>query len=350
MGHRSPGEGSSIWRDFLSSLVAGRRVAEAVLAQNQADVVQVRNDIGAAFVALGLRRRHGARFVYQRSFPYAELGRTLGSREPTVPAAKRRMQAAVVDALELHVMKRADLVLAISEAMRSDLVQRGIPPDRVISFPLGVDTRVKRCDHDGTKVRRLLELGDRTVLLYFGSLDRLRRPEFLLQVMSRVRRSVPDAMLLLVGSAVAAADLAWLRGQIEKEHLSESVRLVDAVPRSRISDYLAAADVVVSPIPPLPLYTVSSPTKTLESLGMGVPVIGNREIPDQRDVLEASRGGFAVPYEPTAFSEAIVTLVRDPDRRRAAGLSGRDWVAAHRSYDRLADIAEQQYLRLCSKG
>ncbi len=123
---------------------------------------------------------------------------------------------------------------------------------------------------------------------------------------------------------------------------------MDAVPRARLPHYLAAANVSVSPIPPLSLYTISSPTKVLESLGMAIPVVANLEIPDQDKIVTESGGGLCVPYEASAVARAIAQFLRDPSGARQAGRQGREYVVRERSYTKLATEIEAHYARLLS--
>jgi hypothetical protein len=55
---------------------------------------------------------------------------------------------------------------------------------------------------------------------------------------------------------------------------------------SRGSSYIC-----VSPVPPLAVYKVSSPTKAFEYMAMGKAIVANEEIFDQKETIEQSGGG-----------------------------------------------------------
>jgi glycosyltransferase involved in cell wall biosynthesis len=318
--------------------------AERCHARRPVDLIQVRNELSSASAALKLSRRWGIPFVYQLSFPTAnplEL-------DPTAPhpSLKQRVSIAMSRIYQWRVLQRADLVLAISNAMRDDLVRRGLRADRVVGFPLGADTTVSPSSFDRQAERRALGLDDVPTMLYFGSTDRARKLEFLLDMAERVRSAMPEARLLVVGSSTRASDDAWLRDEVESRRLGGMVRLVPSVPRADVPRWLAAANVSISPIPPVPMYVVSSPTKVVESLAMAIPVVANREIPDQVEVIGGSGGGEAVPYDSGAFADAAVRFLRSPAIAQAAGRQGRTWVEAYRSYGRMADLVEQWYAKL----
>ncbi len=108
---------------------------------------------------------------------------------------------------------------------------------------------------------------------------------------------------------------------------------------------IAAADFCVSPVPPTPYFLLSSPTKLMESLGVGRPVVAN-DIPDQAVLLADSGGGLCVPYDESAFGDAMLALARDPERREAMGRRGAAHMAAYRDYAVLARAALAAYGRV----
>jgi glycosyltransferase involved in cell wall biosynthesis len=81
---------------------------------------------------------------------------------------------------------------------------------------------------------------------------------------------------------------------------------------------LSAADVFVAP-------TVADnlPYTILEAMACGRPVIASAVggVPEQ--VVDGETGLLVPPRDATALGEALITLLRDPDRRRAFGAAGR---------------------------
>jgi glycosyltransferase involved in cell wall biosynthesis len=177
----------------------------------------------------------------------------------------------------------------------------------------------------------------------------LRRLDFLLQAMRLVLAEVPDARLMMVGAGDTPADMAALKDAAASLGIAEHVIFTGQQPRSQIPAYIAAADVGVSPIRPIPLYAMSSPTKLVEMMGMACPVVAN-DILEQQDLLSRSGGGLCVPYEPSAFAEGIVWLLRHPDEARAMGRKGAAFIAEHRSLQVQADLIEDVYARLLDRS
>jgi len=342
-----PRRGSAVCR-ALARLREARRLAVQLCRQRRFDIVQVRNEISGALVALDIRRVWGTPFVYQFSFPVAESALWIPDGEGMRRSFGSRVRASTGMTLQHWVMHKADLVLAISDAMREELIAAGLPGEKVRTFPLGFDADIRPDQYDGSAVRREYALNDRPVVVFFGAMDRLRRLDFLLRVFARVLTMVPRAVLLMVGRAEQGADLIWLRTEAERLGVAAAVRFVDVVPRTEVPRFLAAAQVAVAPYPPTPIDISRSPTKVLESLGMATPVVANAEVRDQRQILEASGGGLCVPYDVERFAHALTYLLTHPDEAAAAGRRGREYVLAHRSYGKLASEVVGYYQSLLS--
>lgn len=347
--HLLPCARASRWTPLASITRFWRAVRTGVriAAQQPVDIVQVRNELMGACAALVMRRKFGMPFVYQLSFPLV-APHLLDPDATRSTLWLKRLGMGAKRALQWRVLRAADLVLAISDQMRAELIAEGIPPERVVSFPLGVDTNVQPGAYDATAIRDQLGLGDAPTFIYFGAMDRLRRLDFLLDVMVRVLAEVPAARLLMLGTAEKEEDLLWLKAQTAQRALEHAVHFLGAVPRAQVPLYLSAAHLSVAPYPALPVDISRSPTKVIESLGMAIPVVANSEIPDQRTVISESGGGRCVAYNTEAFARAVIEYLRDPAAAREAGLRGREYVQHKRSYSVLADDIETWYAQLLS--
>ena len=88
-------------------------------------------------------------------------------------------------------------------------------------------------------------------------------------------------------------------------------------------------------------HRISSPTKSVEGMAAGLPVVGSSEVDEHGAIFEASGGGVPVDWDRDRFADAIVSLLEDPERRRRMGEQGRQWVLAHRTYSHLTKYLER---------
>ncbi len=221
--------------------------------------------------------------------------------------------------VEADACKRADLTVAVSEPDARRL--QALAPDAQIRWiPTGVDTAYF--------APASVVPADAT-LVFTGSLDWYPNEDallfFLHDILPLIRRLVPGATLTVVGRNPGArlrAAAAAVSG----------VRLTGTV--DDVRPYVAPADVYIVPL------RIGSGTrlKIFEALAMGKAVVST-PIGAEGLALTPNRH-FLEADTPAAFADAVVSLLRDPIRRRALGQRGRHRVASRYSWQHVARAFE----------
>ena len=337
---------SPLW-DALGLLRAARRV--------RPDCIQVRDKIASALPAWLAARVLRVPFVYWMSFPIVEgfeaRRDALAVHAAGAPgfllwlAHALRARAARLVAYRL-VLPAADHVFVQSTAMRDWLAGQGIAPARMTPVPMGVDAA--RLQRSAIVPSADPRLDGRRVVIYLGRVARSRRSDFLLDVAERLRTQLPASLLVIAGDAPSPDEMAWMRGAIAARGLEEHVLLTGWLPQGLALGYAVRAEVGLSPIPRGVLFDVSSPTKLVEYLALGIPGVAN-DIPDQALVIDESRAGLCVPMQAAAFAAAILRLLADPGLAAACAERGPPWVRAHRTYDILARDVALAYRRILAQ-
>jgi glycosyltransferase involved in cell wall biosynthesis len=112
------------------------------------------------------------------------------------------------------------------------------------------------------------------------------------------------------------------------------VRMLGAVPAERIPALYAESDVAVVMLRDLPIFEGALPTKLLEAMAAGRPVVLAARGEAARLVEAESCGAVVPPEDPRALAAALSALAADPARRAAMGAAGRN--AAERDFGRTA--------------
>jgi glycosyltransferase involved in cell wall biosynthesis len=340
-------------RSLFLALRNESRMFRLLRSQNY-DFLQIKDLYLTAVLGIIAARWSGTRFFYWHSFPFPEASQlqasTPGSRHPCLYALRARLQGFL---LYRVICPQADHVFVQSEEMKRQMAARGVPADRMTAVPMGVDDDVfrfcgERTEDADTHEPQPRGAGTALRLVYLGALDRIRRLDFLVEVLARVRRQHGDASLWFVGDGHDPADRDVLRGAARRLGVEAHVHITGFLPRELALRHVAGASIGVSSLPPGPVFDVSSPTKALEYLALSRPVVAN-DIPDTRSVLEASGGGLSVPYDVAAFADAVCWLANHPSDALRMGRRGRQYVRAHRSYRALAQQLDRQYAMLLGR-
>jgi glycosyltransferase involved in cell wall biosynthesis len=98
---------------------------------------------------------------------------------------------------------------------------------------------------------------------------------------------------------------------------------------------MRAAEIGLSPIPRGYLLDMGSPTKAMEYMALGLPIVAN-DNPDQAQVLEESGAGICTPLDGEAFAQAVVGLLNSPETMQQMGIKGREYAVSERDYNSIA--------------
>jgi glycosyltransferase involved in cell wall biosynthesis len=186
-------------------------------------------------------------------------------------------------------------------------------------------------------------------ILYLGTLIKLRRLDFLVRVLALVRNDVPDATLYLVGRGDDPSDERLLETEAARLGVSSAVVFTGQLQWKEALRYVQEADVCLSPFYPTKVLNSTSPTKLVEYMALGRPVVAN-DHPEQKLIIEQSRAGICVPWDEDAFARAIVELLQNPESARKMGQRGPGYVAQHREYGMIAELVERRLLQIAELG
>jgi glycosyltransferase involved in cell wall biosynthesis len=313
-----------------------------IFKQEKYNMIFVRDGMVDALLALYIKRIYKVPFVFEMSNPIEQSGewRKFYSKHKYFWYFISKIEAH----LTMHILHKADLVLPISKWLKEDFAKKGIERSKILPLPEGIDPD-RFSDADGEAIRRRYNLNDLKVVIYVGTIATMRKLDVLVYAFSKVKKSSENVKLLMVGDGTDKSNLERLAGELG---IPDNVVFTGQVYSHEVPNFIAAADVGVSPVPPLDFYKLSSPIKMFEYMAMGKPVVANEEIPEQKEVIEESGGGVLVKFDAESFADGIIELLDDPERATKMGRKGHEWVVKNRSYEIMAREVEKRYFVLLS--
>jgi glycosyltransferase involved in cell wall biosynthesis len=326
-------------RGIAHDLILFRR-----LRQGDYDLIEVKDKFVSGVLALIAARLYRKPYVFWLSYPFAEEY-LFKAREGTARYPLLYLIRGLAFNILLYriILPGADHVMVQSEQMRRDLAQRGIPRAKMTAVPMGI--KPERFERPAIKAPRSLIPAGELCFLYLGTLNRVRHLDFLVRVLAKVREDLPRARLYVVGAGDHPGDEQLLVDEAERLSVRDALVMVGQLPQAEALRYVLEADVCVSPFFPTPVLNSTSPTKLVEYLALGKPVVAN-DHPEQKLVLDESGGGYCVPWDEDRFAAAVVKLLRAPEAAARMGENGRRYVLEHRSYARIADVVEATFRQI----
>jgi len=233
-------------------------------------------------------------------------------------------------AVERWLARRTDVLVAISENVRDDLLEtyRIARPGQIRVIPLGFDLSPFLAIDPTARERARSALrvpGDRTIITTVGRLTEIKRHDLFLQMAALVANRRPDVEFQIVGDGE-------LRGRLEA--LARTLGLGDRVRflgwRTDLATVYGATDVFV-----LTSRNEGTPVALIEAMASGVAGVST-DVGGVSDVVLSPDIGTLVPFgSPEALANAALELLASPSRRRAMGECAREAVRSRFHVDRL---------------
>lgn len=209
---------------------------------------------------------------------------------------------------ERSVWRAADAVLPVTQVLGEHVRAAGVPDQRIVVVPNGVDRDNFPPSTDGAELRHELRLEQQVVMGFTGFLRTWHGLTMALDVLT-IR---PETHLLVAGDGPACAELLARAAELG---VRDRVTLLGVVPRNRIGRVIAAFDIALQP----KAVAYASPLKLFEYMALGRAIVA----PDQPNIREVLTDGenallFAAGDQ-QAFAAAVTCLCRDPELRRRLG-------------------------------
>ena len=237
------------------------------------------------------------------------------------------------------------IVLCNSESLRQKAIALGIAPARKLlvlgnGSSNGVD--LARFSPGVSNIRSRLGIPlNAPVLGFVGRLTCDKGLPELIEAFAMILKIQPEAYLLLVGWFDASEDAlqVGIRARIEGHPRILCTGLV-----ANTAPYYRAMDMLI-----LPSWREGFPNVALEAAATGIPVITTLSTGSQDAVIPEVTGLLIPPGYPEAIREAVMQLLKNPEKRRRMGYAARSWATEHYGEQRVLGLIVELYKSLLSQ-
>ncbi|MGE5194331.1 MAG: glycosyltransferase family 4 protein [Deltaproteobacteria bacterium] len=230
-------------------------------------------------------------------------------------------------------------LVVVTPAFKDHIVREwGVPGEKISVVPNGVETELFSPAAAGEAVRNDHGLQGRFVVSYIGTLGMAHDLGTVLDAAVCCAESMPEVVFLLVGEGADKQRVMSLA----RERQLKNVQFLPQQPREKVPGLVAASDVCLVTLRRSDVFKTVIPTKMLEFMSCGRPVVLAVE-GQARDLLGEAGAGICIPpQDPAAMVDAIRQLWKSPDLCRNLGRSGRTYIEQNLSRSQTAET----YLRV----
>ena len=293
-------------------------------------------------------RREKPDLVYKRHSNY-DFGPVLAAKHLKVPifleANSSYSSKEIIKFEKIHfirltrfferlIFNNSSYIFVISSSLKKKLEILKINPDKIIVTPNGANLekfypRLKNPD-----LLKKYQLQNRFVIGFVGIPRAWHGVEFLLNSFRKIKKAIPQACLLFVGSE-PTPDL---------KHNNDIV-FTGRVSHERIADYIALFDIAVLPAE----YRLhASPMKIPEYMAMGKVVLAPN-LENIRDLITNEKDGLLFTQDSVDdFTRKIIDLYNDPEKMKYLAQNAVRTTNSRLNWDSIVQIILENYAKINS--
>lgn len=327
----------SYFIEFAYAWLATALLSVRVLFREGFDVIQACNPPDTFFLLGALYKLVGKKFVFDHHDLSPEM--FLAKYEK-----KNKLLYKALLLLEKLTMRTARIVIATNESYKKMAVTRGKKdPKDVFVVRTGPD--LKRLTPRAPQPA--LKEGFKHLVCYLGEMCPQDGIEYLLQSAYYLTHSLGrrDVLFVLMGGGPA---MPKFKQMSEEMGLQENVKFTGRISDDLVCDYLSTADVCVDPDPYSEWADHSTMNKVLEYMTFARPIV-TFDLQETRNSAQQA-AVYVKPNDIEIFAREIVTLLDDPERRRAMGAFGQRRIRNELAWNHTRQNLVAAYDRLFRPG
>jgi len=242
--------------------------------------------------------------------------------------------ARFLSSLSGFLYRTCDHLVVVTPAFKNDIINKyGIPPEKISVVENGVEPGLFTPGGCSDKVKSELGVSGRFVVSHIGTMGLAHGLRTMVEAAARLQRDYPDIQFLLVGEGAdkeALSKIALSRGLA-------NIRFLPKQPREKMPDIIRASEVCLVLLKKAEVFKTVIPTKMLEFMACGRPIILGVDGQARQVMEEAEAGIFVEPEDPNALVQAVTQLYHNSDLRRTLGRNGRHFIVKHLSRKKMAE-------------
>ena len=235
--------------------------------------------------------------------------------------------------LEKTIFSNADFVLTTTPQLSNYAQKMGSNPNLTKYFPLGINSAYFKPLEKNIELLKKLKIqpNDR-VILFMGTLYPFAGLDDILKNFHKLQSKIKQIKFIVVGGGPDFNRIKLLSNELK---LNDSVIFTGFIEQKEIPQYIALSDLCLNPFEINELTDSIVPTKILEYLSCGKPVLST---PLKGTIELLPNDTFGVVYSKSNdFISSIEELLQDKTKLTELGQNGFSYIKEHHYWDNLSD-------------
>lgn len=249
---------------------------------------------------------------------YFEVGDLWPEAPVQMGIIKNPLLKAFLYKLEMSTYKRATAVVALSEAIKTE-IEKKVPGKEIHVVPNMADTDFYKPELKKPELEEKFGVNGKFVVSYIGTMGLANGLEYMVDCAEATREARLPIHFLLCGEGAMSEKLK----QLAKKKALQNVSFVPAQHREGVREVMNVTDAVMVSYKPLPVLETGSPNKYFDGLAAGKLMIVNVGGWMKQEVEQHQCGIAVDPFNPQDFVEKIAPFVKNPNQLKEYQLAAR---------------------------
>lgn len=229
-----------------------------------------------------------------------------------VGAMKQSISLRVMEKIELFLYRRANGIVALTQAFKEDMIRRGIPSQKIVIIINGVDLTQFIPQPKDAALAAKWGLKDRFVVGYIGTQGSAHGLGNVLEVASLTKYD-QEINFLFVGTGAEHDKLVSMAVQMQLDNAI----FIPPQPRDRMPAFWSLCNVALVHLRNNPVFATVIPSKMFEAMAMGLPLLLVAPKGEASRIVVQEGVGLWVPAgDPAALKNAVMHLKKNGQLRK----------------------------------
>lgn len=252
-------------------------------------------------------------------------------RVPILASAVTPKESKLFYLVEKKIYQISSKIIVQSEYMKNKLHKTfNIPLDKIAVTYGGIVNDIK-VHPKKSKANILLHISDK-ILLFMGVLEKRKNPLFLVGVLKKISKEIPEIMLVFIGTGEQKNQL---RKALKKNNISQNSLFVNSAYGRQKALWLNIMDIFT-----LPSSDEGLGLSLIEAMSFGKPAVVSN-IPPFKEIIENGKDGFTLPLVANIWAKTIIELLKDNQLKSQVGQRAKAKVMHLFTWERMYNLNAQ---------
>lgn len=228
----------------------------------------------------------------------------------TVGAMKQERILDWLEKIELGLYRDADKVIAVTDAFKNNLIQRGIDSKKIEVVTNGSNMDLFSPREKDLDLIQSLNLENKFIIGYIGTHGMAHSLDFIVRSISKI--DDPNIHFLFIGDGSMKSKVTQMASMLSLTNIT----FLEPVAKEKVPKYLSIIDISLAPLKKSDTFKTVIPSKIFESSAMGKPTLLGVEGQAQKIIEKYNAGICFLPENEKDFITKVILLKNDADLYR----------------------------------